>query len=259
MPRGDAVDGVGIVRDPDPVAGPTRAEIVPPPSRRPAAARAGPRRAPPAPPARRPAAPRSAPPGRRRAPRRPRRGSRRARRGARPPRPPRRSRAPSASSVQTPRTGSPRLAPSPRAVAMPIRSPVKEPGPRPTAIRSTSSQPPAAAAAALDLLEQPGRVPGPPARRGPSSDSCRTSPSRQAQAAVSAVAVSKPTTTSGRPLALDPEDEGADFLAFDEPGDHVLAGDRRGHLVHVERPLFGFLRLGAEVFAARELDADACS
>ena len=198
-----------------------------------------PRAAPRAPRAGRPAAPRSARPARSRAPRRPRRGepsstASRSPLGAGLADPPRRARRGCRRRV----AGRPRLAPSPRAVAMPIRSPVKEPGPRPTASRSTRSQPPAAAAQRSTSLEQGGRVPGPPARRGPSSDSCRTSPSRQAQAAVSAVAVSKPTTTSGAPLlALDPEDEGADFFAFDEPGHLVLAGDRRGDLVHVERPL----------------------
>ena len=47
----------------------------------------------------------------------------------------------SASSVLTPTTGSPRPCASARAVAMPIRRPVKLPGPTPTASRSTSSQP----------------------------------------------------------------------------------------------------------------------
>src|SRR4029077_13017939 len=90
----------------------------------------------------------------------------------------------------------------------------------------------------------------------PSCDSCRISPSRQAQATVSTVAVSKPTTISGA-LPRHLEGPGADFLAFDVPADDMAAGNRRGDLVHVERPLFGFLGLGAEVFAARELDADA--
>ncbi len=69
--------------------------------------------------------------------------------------------------MQTPRTGRPRLAPSPRAVAIPTRRPVKVPGPSPTAISSTASQPPAAAAAGLDLGQQAGRVPGPSLRGKP--------------------------------------------------------------------------------------------
>ena len=49
-----------------------------------------------------------------------------------------------AASVPTGAIGTPRACASPRAVAIPIRSPVKEPGPIPTAIRSTDSQPPPA-------------------------------------------------------------------------------------------------------------------
>ena len=45
------------------------------------------------------------------------------------------------SSVETPTSGIPRAPASARAVAIPIRSPVNVPGPTPTAIRSTSSQP----------------------------------------------------------------------------------------------------------------------
>ena len=73
--------------------------------------------------------------------------------------------------MPTPASGSPVLAPSARALAIPTRRPVNEPGPTPTAIRSTAPQPPAASAAALDLLEQPRRVPGLPSAERPSSDS----------------------------------------------------------------------------------------
>src|SRR5690349_3480006 len=155
-----------------------------------------------------------------------------------------------------PRAGRPRLTQRPRALAIPTRRPVKLPGPRPTASRSTACQPPAAAAAPSTSASRPVACRGLPCGERPSCDSWRTSPSRQAQATVSTVAVSKPTTISGG-LPLDPEGPGADFLALDEPADNVPAGDRRGDLVHVERPLFGFLSLGAEVFPARELDADA--
>src|SRR5690348_6961233 len=161
----------------------------------------------------------------------------------------------SASSVQTPRSGRPRLTPSPRAVAIPTRMPVKVPGPRPTAIRSTASQPPAAAAARSTSCSSPVACRGRPRAESPSCDSCRTSPSRQAQATVSTVAVSKPTTIRSA-LPRDPERPRPDFLALHVPADDVLAGDRRGDLVDVERFFFGFLSLGAEVFAARELDAD---
>src|SRR5690349_14387392 len=162
---------------------------------------------------------------------------------------------PSASRVQTPRAGSPRLTERPRAVAIPTRMPVKVPGPSPTASRSTRSQPPAAAAACSTSSSSPVACRGLPCGESPSCDSCRTSPSRQAQATVSTVAVSKPTTIRGA-LPRDLERPGPDFLAFDVPADDVAADDRRGDLVDVERPLFGLLGLGAEVFPARELDAD---
>jgi hypothetical protein len=88
-------------------------------------------------------------------------------------------------------------------VAIPIRSPVNEPGPRPTAIRSTASQPPAADAARSTSLSSEVACRGLPVGESPSRDSCRASPSRQAQAAVSTVAVSKPTTTSSaQPLSV---------------------------------------------------------
>src|SRR4029079_5591863 len=95
-----------------------------------------------------------------------------------------------------------------------------------------------------------------PCGERPSCDSWRTSPSRRQQATVSTVAGSKPTTIRAA-LPADAERPGADLLAFDVPADDVAAGDRRGDLVHVEGPLFGLLGLGAEVFPARELDADA--
>jgi hypothetical protein len=100
--------------------------------------------------------------------------------------------------VPTPLSGSPRLRPSARAVAMPTRSPVKEPGPTPTAIRSTASQPPAASAARSTSAGSAVVCRGPPFSEGPSSASCRTSSSRVAATAVSAVAVSKPTVISVR-------------------------------------------------------------
>ena len=96
--------------------------------------------------------------------------------------------------MQTPRAGRPRLRLSPRAVAIPTRSPVKVPGPSPTAIRSTASQPPAATAARSTSASSPVACRGLPCGESPSCDSCRTSPSRQAQATVSTVAVSNPTT-----------------------------------------------------------------
>ena len=54
---------------------------------------------------------------------------------------PARAPAASAASEETGASGSPRPCASARAVAIPIRRPVKPPGPTPTAIRSTSSQP----------------------------------------------------------------------------------------------------------------------
>src|SRR6476469_10078899 len=98
-----------------------------------------------------------------------------------------------------------------------------------------------------------------PSAESPISSSCSTSPPRIAQTAVSAVAVSKPTIASlgVSRSASDPEGEGADPFAFDEPGDPVLAGNVRGDLVDVEGALHGGLSFRADVFAGRELDADA--
>src|SRR6202012_3891811 len=84
------------------------------------------------------------------------------------------------------------------------------------------------------------------------------------QAAVSGVAVSKPTTIRGSPptraggrAILHPGERGPALLAFDEPGDLVLGDAGRGDLVDVERAFFGELRLfRAEVFLFRELHAD---
>jgi hypothetical protein len=97
--------------------------------------------------------------------------------------------------VPTPVAGIAVAAASPRAVAIPIRSPVNEPGPSPAAIRSTPCQPPTAAAARSTSASSEVAWRGRPVAERPSWDSCRTSPPRQAQAAVSTVAVSKPTTT----------------------------------------------------------------
>jgi hypothetical protein len=84
--------------------------------------------------------------------------------------------------------------------------PVKEPGPRPTATRSTPLQPPTLAAAASTSVSSEVAWRGRPVAASPSWDSCRTSPSRQQQAAVSTVAVSKPTTTSAaQPLRAPSE------------------------------------------------------
>lgn len=70
----------------------------------------------------------------------------------------------------------------------------------PTAIRSTASQPPAASAARSISTSNPVVCCGPPLSESPSSASYRTSPSRVAATAVSAVAVSKPTVISVRYL-----------------------------------------------------------
>ena len=61
-------------------------------------------------------------------------------------RPRRRSRRRARRAWRPPRPGSPRLTVRPLAVAIPTRRPVNEPGPSPTATRSTAAQPPAASA-----------------------------------------------------------------------------------------------------------------
>jgi hypothetical protein len=125
---------------------------------------------------------------------------RRASRTVRQRRPPAASPSPraSASSVPTPPMGRLRLSPSARAVAIPTRRPVKEPGPIPTARRSTAPQPPAASAARSTSASSAVVCCGPPFSERPSSASYRASPSRAAATAVSAVAVSKPTAISVR-------------------------------------------------------------
>ena len=158
--------------------------------------------------ARRPA-PR-APPARapRRAARAPRRATRRrtprraARRG-------RRARAPasftpsaSASSELTPTSGSPLPCASARAVEIPIRSPVKLPGPTPTAIRSTCSQPSpacssAASAAPRSRFACPGRTPG----SGSSRTSKTVPDASRTPATVAVVAVSRPRTITSPPAS----------------------------------------------------------
>src|SRR5260221_833463 len=162
---------------------------------------------------------------------------------------------PSASSGPTPLSGRPRLRPSARAVAMPTRRPVKEPGPIPTAIRSTDSQPPDASAARSTSASNAVVCCGPPFSERPSCASYRTSPSLTAAAEVSAVAVSKPTVISV-PLPRNREDEGTDPLALHEPAHPVLTRDIGGDLVDVERPLDRFLFGRAEVFLGRKFDAD---
>ena len=73
----------------------------------------------------------------------------------------------SASSVLTPTIGSPRACASARAVAIPIRRPVKLPGPTPTASRSSASQPtPAASSASSAAASSRAGVRRPHPRRG---------------------------------------------------------------------------------------------
>ena len=159
------------------------------------------------------------PPSPSRAPPRPRRGARRAPRPAARPPPPRPARGPSASSVPTPLSGRPRLSPSALAVAMPMRRPVKDPGPTPPrSARRRPSRPPRRRA--LYLAEQRRGVLRPPFSERPSSASCSASPPRTAATAVSPVAVSKPTTAGSGLLAValmaalgDEEVERADPLA----------------------------------------------
>jgi hypothetical protein len=82
-------------------------------------------------------------------------------------------------------------------VAIPIRRPVNDPGPTPTAIRSIASQPPAASTlrstSASRMREWRGRPSGP----GPTEASLMTSPSLVTATATSAVALSMPSTLTG--------------------------------------------------------------
>ena len=93
----------------------------------------------------------------------------------RPPRP--------ATAASRPRpAGTFRARASARAVAIPIRSPVNVPGPTPTAIRSTSSQPiPARSSTLDDQRQQPRGVAGPRARRAGRRARCRRRRRRLAQ------------------------------------------------------------------------------
>ena len=106
----------------------------------------------------------------------------------------------SASSELTPTSGSPRPCASARAVAMPIRSPVKLPGPTPTAIRSTSSQPtPGRRQRLLRRAQQPAACAGPLAGLRVVAHLERPSPTRRGRPPPSAVvAVSSPRTITRR-------------------------------------------------------------
>ena len=100
----------------------------------------------------------------------------------------------SASSVLTPTIGSPRACASARAVAIPIRRPVKLPGPTPTASRSSASQPTPAASSASSAAASSrpacaGRTPG-----AGSSRTSKTASSTRTPATVEGVAVSSPST-----------------------------------------------------------------
>ena len=131
---------------------------------------------------------------RRTPPRTPRRGARRARPA---PGPRRRASAASASArrVDTPASGTPSDWARPRAVATPMRRPVKVPGPTPTATRSTCPQSSPALGQQLGgQLQQPSRVRRPRAGHRVVAP-LQLAPVRQPRAAaVDAVAVSKPST-----------------------------------------------------------------
>ena len=111
----------------------------------------------------------------------------------------------SASRLDTPASGSPRAWASARAVAIPWRRPVKPPGPTPTAIRSTSSQPAPArsstsSTSASRRVAWPGRAPG----SGSSRASTAGPSGAQTAAAVAAVAVSRPRITPRSSRASPP-------------------------------------------------------
>ena len=139
-----------------------------------------------------------------RPPPRPRRGARRGRRGSAARRRPRRARAPARRGCRRRSAADPGSEPSARAVAIPTRRPVKEPGPMPTAIRSTASQPPAASAARSTSASSAVVCCGPPFSERPSSASYRTSPSRsRGDSGVGGRGV-EPTPTAYQRLPTDP-------------------------------------------------------
>ena len=258
MPRGDPVDGVGVVRHLGAATRQLIAKSYRPRSggqRRLAQRRRAARRAPPA---GRPSGSQSRSPAAR-VERREDLAAPRVEDGealAAPPRPPGEPAREGVERADAGHAAARRLAPSARAVAIPTRRPVKEPGPSPTAIRSTSLPAPGGRGRPLDLRQQPRRVPRAarrrrgraatrrgPRRRAPRRRRCPRSPCRSRR------------SPAGRLSLGTVKTKEPDLLALDEPAHHVLAGDVRGDLVHVERSLDRFLARSAEVFLGRELDA----
>src|SRR5918995_2884207 len=110
----------------------------------------------------------------------------------------------SASRDETPASGLPVPWASARAVAIPTRSPVNDPGPIPTAIRSTRSHPPASATACSTSPSSSVAWRAREPAGGDSSRSATDSVPRVTATATSAVAVSKPTTIECRVVGLMP-------------------------------------------------------
>ena len=258
MPRRHPVNGIGVVRDADAVSAnscrnrtaPEPAAGVGPPARRRVSA---------SPSGRHTAAPRSARPSGSRAPRRPRRGSRRGPPGAGPP--PRLA-DPAAERVE--RADAARRQRRSR-LAEPPRGGDRDPHPGEGAGAEPDRDP-------VDPLPAAGRRGGAPRPRSRRPVACRGRPAvgepelRLVQDL--AVAPGAGGGVRGRRVEADYEQGRAPLLPASTRKTElptflpltyqvtVCTPTRRGDLVHVERPLFGRLGLGAEVFAAREVDAD---
>ena len=117
--------------------------------------------------------------------------------------------------------GRPRLGAEPRAVAIPIRRPVNEPGPSPTAISVDRLPAAGGVGRALDLGQQRrSRAAGLPCSERPEQrlvQDLAVAPGADGGVGGRGVEADDDQRRPATPLTA--EGEGADLLAFDEPGD----------------------------------------